>query len=72
MKKLKRKRLNLLNDLEVKELYALPEFTEQERIYFFTLNPVEEAILNRVHSTLKCNFLWLLKPKKNFSRRSVI
>jgi hypothetical protein len=45
---LKRKYLQILNELEIEELFALPKFTDTERIYYFTLNPAEEIIVNRL------------------------
>lgn len=44
--KLKRKYLQILSELETEELFALPKFTDTERIYFFTLNPKEASIMN--------------------------
>jgi len=58
MQELKRKRLKLLSDIEIEELYALPQFTDQGRIYYFTLNPMEEAILNKlIHTHSKVDFI---------------
>lgn len=56
--KLKRKGLKLLNNIEIEELYALPQFTDQERIYYFTLNPAEENVLNDLtHIHSKVHFI---------------
>ncbi len=77
--KLKRKYLQILSELEIEELFALPKFTDTERIYYFTLNPAEEAVVNRliyVHS--KVHFILQLGYFKakfrlfNFSIKEVI
>lgn len=45
------KRIQLLTDAEVSDLYDRPDFTSEERELFFTLNPVEQQALNQYHNT---------------------
>lgn len=42
------KSLYILSETENEELYGLSKFSDEERINFFTLNPEEELILNKL------------------------
>ena len=58
MTKQKRKYLQILSDLEVDELFSLPEFIDTERIYYFTLDPKEEAIMQAlIYTHSKVHFI---------------
>ncbi len=41
------KRIHLLSDTEVKDLYALPEFSVNEQELYFTLNKSDQTALDR-------------------------
>jgi hypothetical protein len=41
------KRLNILTAKEIQALYGIPQFTPEERITYFTLDPVEEYSLHK-------------------------
>lgn len=45
------KRLQLLSEAEISDLYDKPCFTPEERELYFTLNPVEQQSLGRYHNT---------------------
>ena len=52
------KSLYILSETENEELYGLPKFYEEERINFFTLNPEEELILNKlIYNHSKIHFI---------------
>jgi TnpA family transposase len=42
------KRLNILTAKEIQALYGIPEFTPEERIAYFTLDPLEEEQLKNI------------------------
>jgi len=44
------KRLKILGSDEVKALYALPQFTDDERQTYFLLTPPEESVLSQFGS----------------------
>ncbi len=44
----KGKRLSILSDAEIEELYSPPVFSESDRQFFFTLNDREWEIINRI------------------------
>lgn len=46
--KLLSKSLCILSETENEELYGLSKFSDEERINFFTLNPEEQLILNKL------------------------
>ncbi|NJR65276.1 MAG: DUF4158 domain-containing protein, partial [Leptolyngbyaceae cyanobacterium CRU_2_3] len=39
------KRIQLLTDAEISDLYDRPDFNKEEREFFFTLNQAEEKLL---------------------------
>ena len=45
------KRIQLLTDAEISDLYDRPDFTLEERELFFTLSPNEQRALNQYHNT---------------------
>jgi len=45
------RRLKILSQEEIKELYGLPYFSEEDRKQYFSLTPSEEATLKELHST---------------------
>lgn len=45
------KRIQLLADAEISDLYDRPDFTSEERELFFTLSQVEQQALNQYHNT---------------------
>jgi hypothetical protein len=45
------KRIQLLTDAEISDLYDRPDFTLEERELFFTLSPIELRALNQYHNT---------------------
>ncbi len=45
------KRIHLLSDTEVAELYVRPEFNIDEQTLYFTLNDAEQAVLDRYANT---------------------
>ena len=58
MTKQKRKYLQILSDQEVDELFLLPEFIDTERIYYFTLDPKEEAVMQElIYTHSKVHFI---------------
>ena len=42
------KRLNILTAKEIQALYGIPQFTPEERITYFTLDPLEEEQLKNI------------------------
>lgn len=54
-----RERLHLLTDSEVEDLYARPEFNDDDRDYFFTLNEEEHTLLKKYKSLKSKVFLIL-------------
>ncbi|MEO8402642.1 MAG: Tn3 family transposase, partial [Gammaproteobacteria bacterium] len=54
-----KERLNLLTDSEVEDLYSRPEFNDEEREYFFTLNDEEHDLLKKYASIKSKVFLIL-------------
>ena len=68
--KLKRKYLQILSALAIEELFGLPTFTDTERIYYFTLNPKEMAIMNSlIVYALQC--IGFLDIKKELAKKSM-
>ena len=64
------KRIQLLSDVEISDLYDLPKFNSEERGLFFTLNPAEENVLSQyrnartqVHFILQLGYF---KAKQQF------
>ena len=45
------RRLNILGQDEIDELYGLPRFSDEEREHYFALTPSEEVALEELHST---------------------
>ncbi len=64
------KRLTILTDAEIQELYALPDFTPQEQIEYFALTPGERQEVDALRTVpSKVHFIVLLgycKAKKCF------
>lgn len=54
-----KERINLLTDAEVEDLYSRPEFNDEERDYFFTLNDEENNLLKKYTSIKSKVFLIL-------------
>ena len=55
MAKKKNKRIRLLNDAEIEDIYGLPQFDQSQRVHYFSLNSDEESELNELlftHSKL--------------------
>lgn len=48
MKKKFDKRIKLLSEGEITDIYGLPQFTEQERIHYFSLGPAERIALDKL------------------------
>ena len=44
------KRLRILGENEIKDLYERPRFTHEDRIQYFSLSPSEKAMLDQLHS----------------------
>jgi hypothetical protein len=44
------KRLRILGDDEIEALYGKPHFTDDERLEYFALSPMEQATLEQLHS----------------------
>src|SRR6266849_6718616 len=44
------KRLRILGDDEIEALYGKPHFTDDERLEYFALSPMEKATLEQLHS----------------------
>ncbi len=55
-----KERLNLLTDAEVADLYSRPEFNDEERDYFFTLNREEHHLLKK-YTSLKSKVFLILQ-----------
>ena len=45
------RRLSILSNREIDDLYGLPHFTEDERSLYFDLSLTELAVVNEVHTT---------------------
>jgi hypothetical protein len=44
------RRLSILTSQEIDDLFALPRFTENDRRFFFDLNPAERDLVDSVHT----------------------
>ncbi len=44
------KRLRILGEDEIEDLYERPRFTREERIQYFSISPMEKAALEQLHS----------------------
>jgi TnpA family transposase len=42
------KRIKILSDAEINDLYSLPKFTLEEKIFFFALNKKEKQFINKI------------------------
>jgi hypothetical protein len=42
------KRIKILSEVEIKDLYCLPKFTLEEKIIFFTLNKKERQFVEKI------------------------
>ncbi|MCK5678536.1 MAG: DUF4158 domain-containing protein [Flavobacteriaceae bacterium] len=64
------KRIKILTDKEIQELYELPKFANEERFKYFSLNPSEKIELDRLYSIPSKIFFLLdlgyFKAKKMF------
>ena len=54
------KRLRILGEDEVKDLYERPRFTHEDRIQYFSLSPSEKAALDQLHS-IKSRIYFILQ-----------
>lgn len=54
------KRINLLSNVEVIDLYARPDFNDDERELYFTLNEQEQIILNS-YTTINTQLYFILQ-----------
>ncbi|WP_445494600.1 hypothetical protein [Photorhabdus sp. SF281] len=45
------KRIHLLSNTEIEELYACPEFNDHEQILYFSLSPAERVVLEQFRNT---------------------
>lgn len=45
------KRIKILSDAEINDLYSLPQFTSEERIVFFALNKKERKLIEEIPDT---------------------
>ena len=53
-------RITILDDQEIEDLYGLPRFAHDERVYYFSLNPEESAVADS-HRTLANRVLFILQ-----------
>ena len=64
------KRLNILSPREIAELFGLPNFSDEERSFYFTLDPDEKKIMLSLGSKMSRIFFILqlgyFKAKQNF------
>jgi TnpA family transposase len=64
------KRIKILTNNEIQDLYGLPKFTPEERMSYFFINSLEKEVLNKFRSkTSKIHFILQLgyfKAKKMF------
>jgi hypothetical protein len=64
------KRIQLLSELEISDLYSQPELNHDERKLYFTLNAHELSVLNRYSNTRTCVYFILqlgyFKAKQQF------
>ena len=44
------RRLSILSTQEIDDLFALPRFTENDRRFFFDLNPAERDLIDSVYT----------------------
>ena len=68
------KRINLLSNVEVTDLYARPDFNDDEKALYFTLNEQEQTILNS-YTTINTQLYFILqlgyfKAKQQFFKFS--
>ena len=54
------KRIQLLSDTEVEELYARPEFSSNEKALYFSLNKSEQSAL-QCYANLKTRVYFILQ-----------
>ncbi|MCC8389469.1 MULTISPECIES: DUF4158 domain-containing protein [Photorhabdus] len=45
------KRIHLLSNTEIEELYACPEFNDHEQILYFSLSPAERVVLEQFRNS---------------------
>ena len=43
------KRIKILSESEINDLYSLPKFTLEEQIVFFSLNKKEKQLIKKIH-----------------------
>ena len=55
-----KKRLKILEDQEIEELYGRPRFSHEERVHFFDLSPEERALADG-HYNLASRVLFILQ-----------
>ncbi len=56
----RKNRITILSDAEIDELYGLPQFTDKDREYFFTLSNSDHDILNE-YRTLKLKVYFIIQ-----------
>jgi TnpA family transposase len=78
MRKKNDKRIKLLSEGEITDLYGLPHFTEHERIHYFSLNQLEKTALNKfayihskVHFILQLGYFKAKRRLFNFKFQEV-
>ena len=54
------KRLRILGEDEIEDLYERPRFTREERIQYFSISPTEKAALEQLHS-IKSQIYFILQ-----------
>lgn len=54
------KRLRILGDDEIQALYGRPHFTDDERLEYFAVSPMERATLEQLHS-IKSRIYFILQ-----------
>jgi hypothetical protein len=64
------KRLTILTRSEIRELYGLPQFSYEDRVKYFSLDPLEKKALKRIRTIPSGVYFLLqlgyLKAKKMF------
>ena len=54
------KRLRILGDDEIQAIYGRPHFTDDERLEYFAISPMERATLEQLHS-IKSRIYFILQ-----------
>jgi hypothetical protein len=45
-------RIKILSDSEIEEVYGVPQFSEEQRAYYFELNDEEKSLISRKNDPL--------------------